>query len=77
MVKCVSTKSFILFEVNERRGNLPSLTSPEEVFNGCKTTRLRTQSREIASGIQQRLAESAFTKSLPEPRNDEWLYKRV
>jgi hypothetical protein len=47
----------VVFEVHKRRGNLPSLTNRQEFFNGYKTRSLQSQSREIASWMQQRWAE--------------------
>jgi hypothetical protein len=62
----------IKFEANKRRGNLPSLTSKKEPFILLsKNTSLQPQSREIASGIQQRFSCFTFNKPSTEPRNDE------
>jgi hypothetical protein len=76
-IQVTVAKLGMFFAVNERvrsrakqRGNLPSLMDWRELFNGCKTASLRIRSKEIASGMQQRLAELRL-KALPtEPRND-------
>ncbi len=71
----INTNS-ITFERNERRGNLPSLINWREFLNGCETTSPRTQSREIASGIQQRLASLLFNTHTTKPRNDDLWWER-
>jgi hypothetical protein len=45
-------------------------------YNVDKITPLRTRNREIASGMQQCLAELLFRTSSTEPRNDEGWRKR-
>jgi hypothetical protein len=67
-VKCVIAKFYLWLETNERRGNLTSLINTQEIF---KITPLQPQSREIASGMQQHLAESVLITLLTKPRNDE------
>ena len=59
------------FETNERRSNLPLLINWEEIFKGCycENTPHQTQHREIASGMQQCLAESMLNTPSTEPRN--------
>jgi hypothetical protein len=64
------------FEGNKRRGNLPSLNNWQEVFNSYKNTSQQTQSGEIASWMQQRLAKSLFSTSSTKTRNDEVRCKR-
>jgi hypothetical protein len=50
-----------VFVMNERRGNLPSLIFWREFFMACsKITFLQSQSREIASRVQQRFTLFAF-----------------
>jgi hypothetical protein len=70
-VKCVIAKFYLWLETNERRGNLTSLINTQEIF---KITPLQPQSREIASGMQQHLAESVLITLLTKPRNDEIKY---
>jgi flagellin-specific chaperone FliS len=72
--QCVITKLRVCFEANERRGNLLSLINMQEIFNGCKITSQRTRGKEIASGIEQQLAEFMLQRLLTEPRNDEIKY---
>jgi hypothetical protein len=62
-VKQYPIKSGLLFEINQRRGNLFSLVDWREVFNSCvyETTRLRTQSKEIA---EEPLAGGGISLSL-------------
>jgi hypothetical protein len=74
VVKCAIAKFYLWFETNERRGNLPSLIHIREIFNDYEITSLRTQSRKIASGIQQCLAKFAFVTPSSKPRNDEIKY---
>jgi hypothetical protein len=57
------------FEINSRRSNLPSLINPREVLNGYEITSFQTQSKEIASGMQQRLAKFIFASPFTMPRN--------
>jgi hypothetical protein len=71
MVKCVSTKSCKHFGTDKRHGNLLSLINIQEIFNACKIISLQTQSKEIASGMQQWLAKLIVTTPHTEPRNDE------
>jgi hypothetical protein len=77
-VRCAMTKLHLWCAINERRGNLISLIYSKEVFNRLrKTTRLRTQSKEIASGMRQQLAELIISRPPTEPRNDELVCKRI
>jgi hypothetical protein len=60
------------FEDHKRRGNLPSLIDNKEPFIiSRKNTSLRTQRKEIASWIQQRLAKLTLNILSTETRNDE------
>jgi hypothetical protein len=62
----------LTFEIDKRRGNLPSLNNNKELFlSDEKTTSPRTQSREIASWMQQQLAKLMFVALQTETRNDE------
>jgi hypothetical protein len=52
--KIEANKVVVTFEVNERRSNLPSLSHISRGFlTLTKPTFLQTQSKEIASGMQQ------------------------
>jgi hypothetical protein len=78
-LKAVGSKVSNKSKRNKRRGNLPSLVKNKEVFSiSTKITSLQSRRREIASGIQQRIAEFIWTAHLSEPRNDEeWCEGRL
>jgi hypothetical protein len=67
------------FVIDNRRSNLLSLMNWREFFKAWdyKTILLHTQCDEIASGMQQCLAELAFTTALTKPRNDELFFNGV
>jgi hypothetical protein len=65
------------FAINKRRSNLPSPTDTKEVFTASsKITSPRIHSREIASWMQQRLAQLVFIALSTETRNDERCKRR-
>lgn len=60
------------FATSQRRSNLPSPTNQKEFFrNSSKITHPRSQSREIASRMQQRLTLPTVSTIHAEARNDE------
>jgi hypothetical protein len=70
-VKCTRAISGILVEGNKRRSNLPSIINCLEIFRQLyKNHSTSNQVREIASGIQQCLAEPTFSALLTKPYND-------
>jgi hypothetical protein len=67
----------VSFAGSKQRSNLPSLTGSRELFSSAiKTTSLQSQSREIASWIQQRLSIFILNALSTETRNDELECKR-
>jgi hypothetical protein len=70
-LKFISAKLRMSFAVDERRSNLSSLIEHQEPFGIFrKITPLQNQSREIASGMMQHLAQFVSGESFAEPRND-------
>jgi hypothetical protein len=65
------------FVENKRRGNLPSPNNWRDVFGSGKTNLPQTQSREIASWIEQPFTKLTFKITHTKTRNDELRWRQT